>query len=101
VSSDTDDVVTRALDAADSTFDWLHNTVLRPVLVAGRTVASSLVLVTFGVVALVTLLLGITRLLDSYVFAAHRWLTPLSLGIVLVLIGLWLWRRRRPLPSSS
>jgi uncharacterized membrane protein YdcZ (DUF606 family) len=101
VSHDNEaDFITRSLDAVDDVFDRFHDVVLRPLFLVGRTVAYAAVLVTFGTVALVAGLLGLARLLDSYVFSAHRWLTPFSVGIALVLVGLWLWRRRRPTTSS-
>lgn len=39
-------------------------------------------------------LIGVIRILDSYVFAAHQWITYAILGTIFLSAGLILWSKR-------
>ncbi len=90
------DVVDRVLDTLDNYLDLLHDRVLRPIFLVGRTVAFGFFLFLVAIVVVVTLLVGAVRLLNVYAFSAHEWITYLLLGATLIGIGLVLWRKRRP-----
>jgi len=95
------DVVDKALGALDHALDVVHDTVLRPIIIALRAVAYGLIVALCSVVLLLALVIGVTRLLNVYLFAGHEWITYASLGTILLVTGLILWRRRRPSPASS
>ncbi len=90
------DVVDKAFEAFDHVLDVVHDRILRPVLVVGRTIAFGFILLLVALVLLIVLTIGIIRLLNVYVFAGHEWLSCLLLGGVLVVTGFIIWRRRRP-----
>jgi hypothetical protein len=92
----TDDVVGRLLAQLDHLLDQFHDKILRPLLIAGRFVAFGFVLVLAGLVVIVMLLVGVSRLLDVYLFAGRVWATDLLLGVALIVGGLVAWRGRRP-----
>ena len=95
------DLVTNTLDYVDRLFDLFHDTILRPLYLVGRTLAYAAVILAAACVIVVAVVVGATRLLDSYAFSAHHWLTPLTLGSLLTMIGVLIWRRRRPLPTKK
>ena len=95
------DVVDKTLGFVDHALDVFHDKVLRPVFLAGRTIAFGFVLLAFGVATLTVLLVGLVRLLNIYLFAGREWITYLSLGAILVAIGLVLWRSRKPIPQRK
>ncbi len=39
-------------------------------------------------------LIGVIRVLDSYLFAAHQWVTYAILGTIFLALGLILWSKR-------
>jgi len=90
------DVVDRVLDTLDNYLDLLHDRVLRPIFLVGRTIAFGFFLVLVAIVVVVTLLVGAVRLLNVYLFSAHEWITYLILGTILIGVGLVAWRQRRP-----
>ena len=90
------DVVDKAFEAFDHVLDVVHDRILRPILVAGRTIAFGFILLLTALVLLIVLVIGIIRLLNVYLFAGHEWLSCLIVGGALVITGLIIWRRRRP-----
>jgi len=90
------DVVDKAFEAFDHVLDVVHDRILRPILVAGRTIAFGFILLLIALVLLMVLVIGIIRLLNVYLFAGHEWLSCLIVGGALVITGLIIWRRRRP-----
>ena len=90
------DVVDKAFEAFDHVLDVVHDRVLRPILVAGRTVAFAFILLLIGILLLSVLVIGIIRLFNVYLFAGHEWLSCLIVGALLVIAGFVIWRRRRP-----
>lgn len=95
------DVVDKTLSFVDHALDVFHDKVLRPIFLAGRTIAFGFVLLAFGVATLTVLLVGLVRFCDIYLFAGREWITYLSLGAVLVGVGLFLWRSRKPVPQRK
>jgi hypothetical protein len=92
------DFVDKSLGLLDNYLDRFHDTVLRPIFLVGRTVAFGFLIVSFGLVALIALLIGSVRLLNIYAFAGREYITYLVLGSLLIAGGLVIWRRRKPLP---
>lgn len=92
------DFVDKSLGLLDNYLDRFHDTVLRPIFLVGRTVAFGFLIVSFGLVALIALLIGSVRLLNIYAFADREYITYLVLGSLLIAGGLVIWRRRKPLP---
>jgi len=85
----------------DDLVDTLHDKVIRPILLAGRWVAFSFILVFCAMVLAVALCVALLRLLDVYVFSAHQWASWALLGCLFLAAGLVTWRSRRPVPSGS
>lgn len=90
------DLVDRALSSFDHVLDLVHDKVLRPLLIAGRTIAFGFIVMLMAFVLVSALLIGIVRLLNVYLFAGHEWITYAIIGVVSLVIGLIIWRRRRP-----
>lgn len=95
------DLVDRALGTLDHALDVIHDRVLRPILLAGRTIAFIFVLVLVGLVLLIVLVVGVIRLFNVYLFANHVWLSYALVGVLSLSAGLIIWRRRRPLPERK
>ncbi len=95
------DLVDRALGTLDHALDIVHDKVLRPILLAGRTLAFVFVLVLVGLVLVSVLIIGIIRLFNVYLFANHVWLSYALVGVLSLGAGLVIWRRRRPLPQRK
>lgn len=90
------DLVDKALTSFDHALDVVHDTVLRPLVIAGRAVAFGFIIFLMAIVVAITLILGTTRVLNVYAFAGREWLTYLIVGAVSLVAGLVIWRRRRP-----
>ena len=95
------DLVDRALGTLDHALDVLHDKVLRPILLAGRTLAFIFVLLLVSLVLVIVLIVGIIRLFNVYLFANHVWLSYALVGVLSLAAGLIIWRRRRPLPQRK
>ncbi|MHB8333856.1 MAG: hypothetical protein ACYDEH_02990 [Acidimicrobiales bacterium] len=95
------DLVDRALGSLDHALDIVHDKVLRPILLAGRTLAFVFVLLLVGLVLVSVLIIGIIRLFNVYLFADHVWLSYALVGVLSLGTGLVIWRRRRPLPQRK
>lgn len=91
------DLVDRALHSFDHVLDLVHDRVLRPILLAGRFVAFGFILLLASLALLVSLVVGVVRLLNVYLFAGHEWLSYLAVGVIFLVAGLLIWRRRRPI----
>jgi hypothetical protein len=90
------DVVDRLLGAFDHVLDRVHDSVLRPLIIAGRALAFGLIALVATVVLVLVLVIGLTRLMNVYLFAGHEWLTYGVLGVIFVVAGMVIWRWRRP-----
>jgi hypothetical protein len=90
------DFVDKALGSFDRVLDQVHDRVLRPLLIAGRTVAFGFILILMSIVFVSALVIGLVRLFNVYLFAGHEWLTYAIVGLVSLIAGLIIWRRRRP-----
>ena len=94
------DLAGRAMGAIDLLVDTLHDKVVRPILLIGRTVAFAFIIVICVGVICVGLCVALLRLLDVYAFAAHQWASWALLGAVFVTAGLVVWRFRKT-PARS
>ena len=74
----------------------VHDRVLRPLLIAGRTIAFGFVLILMALVVVTALVIGLIRLFNVYLFAGREWLTYGVVGILSLVTGLIIWRKRRP-----
>ena len=90
------DFVDRTLHSFDHVLDLIHDRVLRPILLAGRAIAFSFIIVVMSVIVVSALLIGIVRLCNVYFFAGHEWITYAIVGAAALITGLIIWRRRRP-----
>ena len=90
------DVVDRALHSFDHVLDVVHDRVLRPILIIGRTVAFGFIILLMALVLVTALIIGFVRLLNVYLFAGHEWITYAIVGVLSLIAGLVIWRRRRP-----
>ena len=73
---DTDkerDLAGTAMSWIDQVVDTLHDKVIRPILLVGRTIAFSFIIVFSVIVIAVALCVALLRLLDVYVFPDHQW----------------------------
>jgi protein-S-isoprenylcysteine O-methyltransferase Ste14 len=89
------DPVDQALGALDHALDLVHDRVVRPITLAARAVAFGLVIAVAALVVALALAIGLTRLMNVYLFAGHEWITYGGLGVVFLVAGMALWRRRR------
>ena len=90
------DLVDRLLGLLDHGLDVVHDRVLRPLLLTGRTIAYLFVIVLVALVLGVVVVVGAIRFLDVYAFGAHQWLSYVVVGLLSLIAGLLVWRRRRP-----
>ncbi len=95
-SENRPDLIDRLFALLDHVLDVVHDRVLRPILLLGRTIAYLFVLVLVAVFLVVALLIGGVRLLDVYAFSGRVWITDAVIGVLSLVGGLLLWRRRRP-----
>ena len=90
------DLVDKALHSFDHVLDVVHDRVLRPLLIAGRTIAFGFILILMALVIVCALVIGLVRLFNVYLFAGREWLTYMVVGVISLVVGLVIWRRRRP-----
>ncbi len=90
------DFVDKTLHSFDHVLDLIHDRVLRPVLLAGRAIAFSFIIVVMSIIVVSALLIGLVRLCNVYFFAGHEWITYAIVGALALVTGLIIWRRRRP-----
>jgi hypothetical protein len=95
------DLAGTAMSFVDNVVDTLHDRVIRPILLVGRWVAFSFVIVFSVIVIAVALCVALLRLLDVYVFPEHQWASWALLGAVSLALGLFTWRYRREVPTKS
>ena len=93
------DLVDRALGTLDHVLDVVHDKVLRPILLVGRTLAFAFVLLLVALVLVIVLIIGVIRLFNVYLFANHVWLSYALVGVLSLSAGLVIWRRRQPIPA--
>ena len=90
------DFVDKALFQFDHVLDIVHDRVLRPILLAGRTIAFGLIILFVSIVLVGALLIGLVRFIDIYFFAGREYLSYVSVGAISVIAGMIIWRKRRP-----
>jgi ABC-type nickel/cobalt efflux system permease component RcnA len=90
------DFVDKALFQFDHVLDIVHDRVLRPILLAGRTIAFGLIILFVSIVLVGALLIGLVRFIDIYFFAGREYLSYVSVGAISLVAGLIIWRKRRP-----
>jgi hypothetical protein len=90
------DFVDKALFQFDHVLDVVHDRVLRPILLAGRALAFGIIILFATFVLVGALLIGLIRFIDVYCFAAHQYLSYVSVGAISVIAGMIIWRKRRP-----
>ena len=95
------DLIDRLFALLDHVLDVVHDRVLRPLLLVGRTIAYLFVLVLVAIFLVVALVIGGVRLLDVYAFAGRVWITDALIGALSLVGGLLLWRRRRPVAART
>jgi fatty-acid desaturase len=95
------DLAGRAMGAIDLVVDTLHDKVIRPILLIGRTVAFAFIIVVCVSVIAVALCVALLRLLDVYAFGAHQWASWALLGAIFVTGGLVIWRWRKTTAKSE
>lgn len=101
---DTDkerDLAGTAMSWIDQVVDTLHDKVIRPILLVGRSIAFSFIIVFSVIVIAVALCVALLRLLDVYLFPDHQWASWALLGVVSLGGGLFVWRYRREVPTKS
>jgi hypothetical protein len=90
----------RGLDFVDQGLDVLHDRVLRPAILVGRSVVFGVIGFVVGLVVLILVVVALVRVLDVYVFGGRVWASYLLLGTILCLGGFFAWTRRTA-PSSD
>jgi ABC-type Fe3+ transport system permease subunit len=100
-SEPTRDLAGQAMSWIDQVVDTLHDKVIRPILLVGRSVAFSFIIAFSVIVIAVALAVALLRLLDVYVFPNHQWASWALLGLLSLVAGLVIWRQRSPVPTKS
>jgi hypothetical protein len=89
VQSRVDNLVNVAVDTVQAK-------VVRPATVATRALSFSILLVALLLSSSIFFTIGLFRFINIYLFAAHQWLSYLSVGILFILLGLITYRFRIP-----
>jgi hypothetical protein len=89
------DLAGKAMSWIDQVVDTLHDRVIRPILLVGRSIAFSFVIAFSLAVIAVALAVALLRFLDVYVFPNHQWASWALLGLLSTIAGLVIWRYRR------
>jgi hypothetical protein len=100
-SSPKRDLAGTAMSWIDDVVDTLHDRVIRPILLVGRSIAFSFIIVFSVIVVAVAVCVALLRILDVYVFPAHQWASWALLGVVSLGLGLVAWRYRRVVPAKT
>jgi hypothetical protein len=90
----------RALDLIDQGLDVVHDRVLRPALLLGRSVVFGVVIAVVAVVIVILLAVAVVRLLDVYAFGDRVWASDALFGTVLCSGGFGIWSRRSRRPAG-
>jgi len=96
-----EDLTDRAMSAIDNLVDTVHDKFIRPVLLIGRTVAFSFILVFAAIVIAVALGVAVMRLLNVYLFSGHEWASWALIGLISLVGGLVIWRKRTAVPQRT
>jgi hypothetical protein len=100
-TGDERDLAGTAMSWIDNVVDTLHDRVIRPILLVGRSVAFSFIIAFSLLVVAVALCVALLRLLDVYAFPEHQWASWALLGLLFTVGGLVIWRNRRPVATKS
>ena len=82
-------------DRIEAFVDTVRNKTSVPLTRVARAVVYGIIAGVMGVVALLLVLIGLLRVLDSYL-PGNVWAAHLFLGVVFTVLGLLIWRQRRP-----
>jgi hypothetical protein len=91
----------KAIDTVDSVVDVVHDKVVRPALVVGRSVVFGVVIGFAALVLLVFLAVGLVRLLDVYAFGGRVWASDALFGAICCGGGFVLWSMRTKRHSTD
>jgi hypothetical protein len=89
------------MGAIDQLVDTVHDRVIRPILLIGRTIAFSFIIVFAAIVVAVGVGVAFMRLLNVYLFSGHEWASWALIGLASLVGGLVIWRRRQAVPTRS
>ncbi|HEV3328962.1 MAG TPA: hypothetical protein VGZ33_06145 [Acidimicrobiales bacterium] len=95
------DLAGTAMSWIDQVVDTLHDKVIRPILLVGRSIAFSFIIIFSIIVIAVAVCVALLRVLDVYVFPDHQWASWALLGLISLGLGLFTWRYRREVPTKS
>ncbi len=84
----------RALDLVDQALGVVHDRVLRPVLLVGRSVVFGVVIAVVALVVVILVAVAVVRLLDVYAFGNRVWASDALFGTALCVGGFVVWSRR-------
>ncbi len=84
----------RGLDAVDQALDVVHDRVVRPAELIGRSLVFGVIGVVVASVVLILLAVALVRLLDVYVFPGKVWASYMLLGFIVCVGGFAVWTRR-------
>jgi hypothetical protein len=84
----------KAVDFIDVIVDTINDRVIRPVIIAGRSVVFGLLIAALATVFAVLISVALLRLLDVYAFANHVWISYTIIGVAFCGVGLFAWSKR-------
>jgi ABC-type Fe3+ transport system permease subunit len=96
-----EDLTAKAMGALDQLVDWVHDKFIRPVLLVGRTIAFSFIIIFAVLVVAVAFGVAVMRFMNVYFFEARPWLSWAVIGIASLVGGLVIWRRRTGVPTKT
>lgn len=96
-----EDLSKKAMGAIDQLVDTVHDKIIRPVLLVGRTIAFSFIIVFAVIVVAVAFGVAVMRFMDVYFFEARPWLSWAVIGIASLIGGLVIWRKRTAVPQKT
>ncbi len=88
------DLAGRAVDVVELVASSVHDSVIRPTLVAVRAVVFGLIAAVAATVVITAFAVGLVRLLDVYAFGGRVWASDALLAFVLTVAGAGAWSRR-------
>ncbi len=95
-SSFTDTWPAKAADAVDQGVDLVREKVVRPIILAARSVVFGLLIITLAITVVVFVSVLLVRIFSVYLFHDQVWASYLGVGVIFVVLGYVLWRRRLP-----
>jgi hypothetical protein len=90
----------QAADTVVRVVDSVRGKTTGPAITVARAIVYGLLAAILGTAALVLLVIGAVRAIDSYV-PGEVWAAHLIVGAVFTLAGLFLWTKRQPTPPRA